>query len=473
MQLTRRRLGLLAGASLAAGCTPRSAPAAGRRDAADVIVIGAGLSGMNAARMLAGEGMNVLVLEAGARAGGRILTLDDVPGRPEGGGQQVGQTYARIRKTARDLGVNIIAYPSRPRDLCLAVGNRVMASGDWAQAAENPFPEGFRPLPPSSALLAAAAANNPFEDNYAWRGIAQEKDISADAFLTGLGFDEAARKLIDISLNGNRLTTYAIANIWRSLTLYAQDASIGASERLEGGSSRLTEAMAASLADGSLRLNTPVREINERGDHVEVRTDAGSLTAPFAICTLPFPVLRNSVSLEPARDDPATALRRAAIKTLAYTQIIQVHVVPETRFWEADGLAPEMWTDTSIERVFANYDETGEIASLTAWINGGGAVTGLSDDAWFERATGEFQRLRQARVRGVKVVRWTEAQTGSGGAYMHWQPGEISAWAETMGAPSGRIHFAGEHLSNLHTGMEGAMESGERAAYDILAAAAR
>lgn len=50
---------------------------------------------------------------------------------------------------------------------------------------------------------------------------------------------------------------------------------------------------------------------------------------------------------------------------------------------------------------------------------------------------------------------------------MHWAPGQIKAWAKTMALPSGRIHFAGEHTSFLHTGMEGAMESGERAAIEI------
>ena len=69
-------------------------------------------------------------------------------------------------------------------------------------------------------------------------------------------------------------------------------------------------------------------------------------------------------------------------------------------------------------------------------------------------------------------VRWDEDQPLSGGAYMHWAPGQIQPWAERVTQPSGRLHFAGEHTSFLHTGMEGAMESGERAAYAIIEAAA-
>jgi len=51
---------------------------------------------------------------------------------------------------------------------------------------------------------------------------------------------------------------------------------------------------------------------------------------------------------------------------------------------------------------------------------------------------------------------------------MHWAPGQIAKWAGHMGAPAGRLSFAGEHLSHLHTGMEGAMESGENAALYLL-----
>lgn len=470
MQLTRRRFALFGGAAMLTACAPKSAPGQVRRDIADVIIVGAGLSGLHAARMLTAEGMKVLVLDAAARAGGRIFTLDDVPGKPEGGGQQVGQTYARIRKSALDLGVNILPYPPRPRDAALVVDGHLMHTGDWANAQANPFPEPFRAMTPSSVLFVAAGSQNPFPDNYAWRETPAEGDISADAFLAGLGFDEPARRLIDSSLNGNQLDSYSMANVWRSLTLYKEDASLGPSERVEGGSSRLTEAMASSLPGGSIRLNSSVREISERGSHVEVRTDSETLTAAFVICALPFAAMRNRITLSPGASDTVADLRTKAIAGLPYTRIHQIHVAPENRYWELDGLPAEMWTDTGIERVFANYDEAGEIVSLTCWVNGTGAQSHVSDDALFERAAADFQRTRGAKVRGLKVVRWDEEQSLSGGAYMHWAPGQIAAWAASMAAPSGRIHFAGEHLSYLHTGMEGAMESGERAAFEIMEA---
>ena len=69
----------------------------------DVIVIGAGLSGLNAALLLEEQGLKVTVLEGRDRIGGRLLTLQDVPGRPEAGGNGIGHSYARLLDLASPI----------------------------------------------------------------------------------------------------------------------------------------------------------------------------------------------------------------------------------------------------------------------------------------------------------------------------------------------------------------------------------
>jgi monoamine oxidase len=459
----RGALGLLGAA--AAGC----APFARRRKDADVIVVGAGLAGLFAAMELAGAGMRVLVLEASGRIGGRLWTLDDLPGRPEAGGAQVGQTYARIRYAAQKLGVAIQDDRPAREDRLIVVGDRSLRAAEWAGAALNPFPETFRAAPPDAALFAAAGRTNPFSAPGDWRKDLAA-DVSAEAFLAAAGFDEEARRLVDVALNANSLATYSMVNVWRTLQLYAADAALGPSGDVAGGSQRLPEAMAASLGD-ALRLNARVDAVAAEGRGVAVSAGGDDLYADFCVLALPFPALRG-IRLEPA----PTGAQAEAIAGLPYTQILQLHFAAQTRFWEADGLPAQMWTDGPLERVFATKDRaTGEIVAFNAWINGApaGDLASRADAALEEVLAAEMKRLRPAsegKIRLLRAVRWTAASY-AGGAYMHFAPGEVARWAEAMAQPLGRIHFAGEHLSHLFTGMEGAMEAGQRAALAILDAA--
>ena len=133
-----------------------------------------------------------------------------------------------------------------------------------------------------------------------------------------------------------------------------------------------------------------------------------------------------------------------------------------------------MWTDGPLERLFARQGEDGKPDGVfRAWVNGTGAakLDAMTDEELARLCSEELKRLRPAsdgKVDVFKVVRWTKSNPLAGGAYLHYAPGQIGWAAETLGASAGRLHFAGEHLSYLHQGMEGAMESGERTAMALL-----
>lgn len=462
MHFSRRQFLASASVAVTAACTPAIHPS---RDA-DIIILGAGLAGLHAARMLAADGAKVLVLEAANRVGGRLKTLNDMPGSPEAGGQQVGQSYARIRSTALDLGIAIAPPPpGGSRAKTLVMNDTVFDARDWAASPFNPFPEAFKRATPDSALFMAAAPTNPLQDQQAWREIGPEHDIDAGTFLMQQGFNAAARDLCDVALNANALESYSMLNLYRSLTLFAQDSSSGPSEDIVGGAQRLPEAMAASFPEGSVRLNTPVTSITANEHGTEIVAGGQTFRAPYAICALPYPALDDIDLIA-----PISAPQAKAIKLLPYTQIQQVHLTLETL--PGDDLPLMMWTDREIERVFPVRDESGETVALTCWINGAGIQRDVSDEEWKALAEQILAETRGIKASARHVIRWDADQPLSGGAYMHWAPGQIGDWAEAMLAPAGRLHFAGEHLSHLHTGMEGAMESAERAAFEIADAAA-
>ncbi|MGB6230005.1 MAG: FAD-dependent oxidoreductase [Litorimonas sp.] len=437
-------------------------PACGRRSALDaqVVILGAGLAGLYAAMLLEAEGYDVVVLEALPRVGGRMMTIDHADGFTEGGGQQIGANYARVLDVADRLGVALYSGAAP------AHGTAHYLNDEWSDGTVvvPQFPEPFRETSPGSVLFRLVAAEPGFEDAESWRDAGAKFDMSAEQFLAERGFDEAARALIDRTLNGNSLNSYSMLNLFRTSQLYSQSRGMGPSRYVSGGSQRLPEAMAASLSR-PVRLETIVRDIRPNADGVVVRTGSGPIRAEWAVCTLPFPVLRTMPGLM------GLAPQAEAIRALPYTQIRQFHMRTERPFWSEDGLGANSWTDTACERIFADTDrEKASTGYLRGWVNGDGTAAWRDGDA-ANRYAERFGTIRPAAkgaLTPVAAVDWTRTNPHAGGAYAHWAPGQVRRFAGTMGDPIGRLHFAGEHVGVLHTGMEAAMESAERASLAIL-----
>jgi monoamine oxidase len=434
---------------------------------AEVIVIGAGASGLETALRLEAAGKDVQVIEASNRIGGRMNTLYDLPGQPNAGGVQIGASYTRLRARASELNVALFPEPTAPRATILNIGGRMIASRDWASAPENTFPTAFKSTPPSAALFAAAGGpNNPLKTFDDWRGtLGIGADVSAQAFLASKGFDDVARRLVDVGLNANRLETYSIINVMRSLTLFgAERASGGVSSMVQGGSARLPEAMARALKK-NVMMGQAVARIKVGSRDASVTLVNGTrLRARAVVAAIPFPTLR-SIRISA----PLSRETREAIAALPYTQIKQIFLEPEKPYWESDGLPIDMWTDGPLERIFNVRDASGaDTGIIHIWLNGTGAegfdlaTIGPRMNALRPASEGKF-KLRH-------VQDWTRTNSLAGGAYMHWAPGQIGRWAGKMGAPAGRLFFAGEHLGLVHTGMEAAFESAERAAAAVLQA---
>lgn len=436
---------------------------------AEVIVLGAGLSGLHAARLLEEEGKDVLVLEASTRIGGRMHTLEHgALGYTEGGGEQVGASYARILHTADLLGVALSPDVRTRQQTSFFYKDKLYAPGDWKTLAPHPFPAPFSGASPAAPLFALAAKENPLASASDWRDPKFESyDISVEDFLKSKGFDDEARRVIDVAFNGNSLQSYSMINLYRTLQTFAHARGMGPSLSIKGGAQRLPEAMSKSLAR-PVKTGKLVTSITVSDQGVALKTAGGeTYRAQHCISSIPFAAMRKMALNAPLND-----MQKNAISQLPYTQIYQVHFQAETRFWETDGLPTDMWTDSPIERIFANVDANGKPNGLfRAWINGAEASLWASKDNQEVQFKSDFKKVRPAsegRLKILSIQNWTTSNPLAGGAYMHWEPHQIPLMASKMGARAGRLFFSGEHLSYLHTGMEGAMESGENAAYAIL-----
>ena len=159
---TSRRT-LLKGASaagLVATTGRRSARAAER---SDVIIIGAGFSGLKAAILLADEGLSVTVLEGNSRVGGRAFTADHVYGKPEFGASQIGPYYARVRDMAQRMGVELAPGSNINAPFTYAVGDKLIRREDWEGHDLNNTVGEERVVPPSAMQSFYMSRHNPFD----------------------------------------------------------------------------------------------------------------------------------------------------------------------------------------------------------------------------------------------------------------------------------------------------------------------
>lgn len=468
----RRKFLQSSAALLSAGMLPSLGWASSNTD---VIVIGAGLSGLYAADLLEQAGMTVKVLEGRDRIGGRLHTLNDVPGAPEAGGQTIGPNYGRMIYVAAKNGVplhnvNFMLGDEPVRQIIHAAGKRILPS-EWATAPQNPFPEAFKQVPPDR-LLNTVMGMPPFDASSDWLKPEFAKlDYPVADLFKAKGINQASIDIAGISNNyGPTLEEASLLFLHRNNAIVMQSMQTpGGIKMGTGGNQRVPEAMAKNLR-GEVRLNSVVSKIATSGAGYSITcADGSSHTAKYVIAAVPFATLRH-VDMQVA----LPAIQQEAIQQLAYGKVYQAHFAVETPFWEGKGFLPNVWSDSVIERVFASDpSNVGRITNLTVWINGKGAdtIAQLSPkEAEAQILKSFYEALPEARgaVRFVRTYTWTN-QAMSKGSFAVWRPGQLARYASSMALPAGNLHFAGEHTAQWSSGMEGALESGERAANEIIA----
>lgn len=448
----------------------------------NVIVIGAGLSGLNAALLLEDAGLNVRVLEGRDRIGGRIESLRNIPGNPEVGGTAFGPGYARLVDAANKYGVGLVDItPTIPyfmsREIYLN-GNFIKAD-EWKDHPLNPFPDQFRQLPPYAYFNAMMGGANPLQNTDEWVAPQNAKyDISLHDWLRQMGQSE---ETINLAYNTNPTHGMTAHDISALLAMFA--ASFGSKQRVltantaakgytaVGGNQAIPEAMAAALKN-EVQLNTTVTGIRSTADGVEVHTADGTVhRADRVISSLPCSVLRR------VKIDPMLSGKQAqGVKTLNSQIINQIHIVPKTPFWEKDGMNPNMFTDSLAGMVIAEHKgaDPREVTSLTIWLRGERAAWAdqVSQQYAIDSVIADVERLRPAAKGQLDVLGYKSwyRDPYSSGDWAIWAPGQVSGFFHDLAKPHGRVHFCGEHTAVANRGMEGAMESGERVAMEILLA---
>lgn len=475
--ISRRRFveGLAASAAVASFAT-RPAYAARKTTTLDVLVLGAGLAGLNAAGLLESQGARVTVLEARQRVGGRVFTRFDLPGHPEIGANNMTPGYARTVEASHRLGLDLVDYQHRfmlTAGDSIAVANQTLTRAAWADSPNNPLPADLRRQFPGEYIYGLLSKNNPLTDANLWTA-PQSAVLDRPIYdvLHSLG---ASDDVIALCYDHN--VPYGTSSQDISALMFWFVDAWGKAQRQFGtaayavkqGNQRLPEAMRAKLR-GDVILGTEVIAVSQSASGVTAHCRDGSrFASKRMVCSLPLGVLGNI-----AFDPLLPPLLRKATLSIPYMKLRHQYFTASKPYWEIDGLNPSMWTDGPAGIVFGQrFGDTDDDISIISSTQRGLLSQYMDRLPPLEAAQliqKDIEKLRPAAAGTLTPVgshSWSLDPYATGG-WAVYMPGQVSEFAGKMHTPHERVHFCGEHTAVSNRGMEGAMESGERAALEVL-----
>jgi monoamine oxidase len=443
---------------------------------ADVAVVGAGLSGLQAARVLADAGREVVVLEARDRVGGRLLNASLGAGVVvDVGGQWVGSDHARVQRLAAELGVGIFPQHGAGRNLLDVAGKRRRYRGTIPRLGPRVLWDVFLARRRIDRLARAVGSEEPWAAARAAELDSQtlaewcERNVSSGI----------ARELIGLAgrtvwgEGPERLSMLHVAFYVAAAGGFDRliDTEGGAQQdRLDGGAQRLPLGLAESLGE-RLRLAVPVRRISQTDAGVAVLADGLEVEAARAIVAVP-PAIAARIELDPlppSRPQLAERLRPGAL-----TKCMALYEEP---FWREDGLSGESVTDAGpVTLTFDSSPADGSAGVLLGFV-GGPEARQLASMAPPQRRAAVlacFERLfgpRAARPIDYAEQAWAGEEWSGGGPTSNFAPGGWTSCGPALREPVGRLHWAGTETATVWSGyMEGALQAGDRAAAEVLSA---
>lgn len=470
------RRSLIRGAS-AASLTAYVPSGARSQNRAKVLVIGAGLSGLESALILEEQGVDVQVIEGRNRAGGRMLSLDHIPGIPEAGANTFGGGYARVLDAAERYSA-----PYKPngqsylRGLEIVIDDKVVSTEEWPDHPKNPLPPDYRNQTPWGYYARFMRENVPFAQPGDWLDSKfSNLDISFDDWMLSKG---ATEEIIDMCCNHkweyNNSTHDVSALVVMFEYLWGRSVfapgGVRSSFIFEGGNQRLPETMARKLKR-DVHYGMEAIAILSDSDGAEVHCADGTIyRAERVVSSIPFPVLRR-LKIEPY----FKGIQRKAIWTIPRQLVTQVHLVATSPYWEEDGFKPGMHiADAPIGFLMPNFggDDPNELTSMMALMMGNKAERAdQMDEASVKKMViNSIEKIRPAakgKLTAVGYKSWFRDPFASGD-WTNFGPGQVTQFAGKMNVPHGRIHICGDATGLSSRGMEAALESAERVAVEIL-----
>lgn len=446
-----------------------------------IAVIGAGMAGLASALELKRAGHEVTVLEAQNRVGGRVFTCREfAPGLyAEFGAMRLPRSHDLTLAYCDRFGLELRPFVmGNPKGLVHVGGQRMSMEDAGRDPSRLPFELAEHERGRTADELWAEAIADirellEREGERAWEAIVAEYDqYSLVEFLSARGFSDGAIEYYAVMNFVEADMNNAVVEVLRE--------ELGGAyvdmQEVVGGMDRLPNALYREL-EREVRFGHEVHAIEQDESAVilHVKTEAGrfSLTSDRVICTVPFSVLR-TIEVLPAFDRG----KQRAIRQLNYHASTKVLFQVRRRFWEEeDGiLGGATVTDLPVRRL--NYPtpdpetERGILLASYTWGQDALQWGAMDPETRLEEALHDVAQIHPGVREEFEVGashawysdRWAR------GAFALFAPEQQTELQEDIVRPEGRVHFAGEHCSLYHAWIQGALESGIRAALEVHAA---
>ncbi|MCB0923413.1 MAG: FAD-dependent oxidoreductase [Mycobacterium sp.] len=452
-----------------------------RSHEADVIIVGAGISGLIAARTLLAAGLTPLILEADERFGGRILTEEALPGLPvELGAQWIGDTHHRMFALAAELGVETYPQYGEGETSYDLVGSGVLRENEFHARFQGELSELDRVF----RLLDELAAEVPPEAPWLAPRAAEWDAITAGAWYDAQGLAPVARTLLEICTVGILAVPtvevsflhllFTIQTCGVTSELFAESEGGAQTTRFVGGTSEIPKRLAAMVSE-HIVLDSPVQTIEHGADSVTVHCRGGVVARGRRVIVAISPTLAGRIMYDP----PLPAVRDQLTQRMPNGSSMKAFFIYDEPFWRADGLNGQLISDVGPARMSNDTCLPGDDRGvILMFLEGEQARTyGALPQADRRAAlTAELVRHygdKAARPECYIDGEWASRQWTRGCYNANMGPLVWTAYGQALVPPIGAIHWASTDTATFWSAyMEGAVEAGERAAHEVIDAIA-
>jgi len=439
-----------------------------------VTIVGAVLAGLSAAYDLHRAGWQVTVLEARDRVGGRVHSVRSFSNGlvAEAGGEFIEDSHTRMLALANQFDLKLGS-----------VGSWQGQQGDWGafEGKSGPMSDvkiwGTNLHSEIEKIWTALAelgkqVPDPNQPQAAREAEHLDRQSTAE-WINALDAHPLAKQDFIQHIRSEYTTEpeqHSLLDLARNAAMYYSTLERRTNWRVIGGNDLIPRALADALPD--VRLNSVVTSINALSDGVVVAHKTGNsyrtISSAFAILAIPLTTAR-LIKFEPA----LPAAHQRMVDDVSYGAVTKVMIQYRKRFWNEKGWNGRLATDSPIVYTWhATSHIDSEDGILTAYTGGGpGAkLVALSDEERIRLAVAEIEKVFPGSsdlIEHTATVAWPN-EPFTRGSYMALAPGEVTAHWRTLFEPAGRLFFAGEHATAYQGYMEGAVESGQRAAANII-----